>query len=361
MKKIILILLILIMTLSCVYAEDTFETSFEKGRILSVEEEETDNSYITKIQYVDVEILSGEYEGEIVQVENALSDSFVTDIEVEVNQRVLLQIDTYADGSKMCYIASHERDRFIIILLLLFIAILLIVGKLQGLKTIFTLGVTIFFIFFVELPLLIRGYNAIWVTVVVAMFITIITVVVISGLTKKTLAAIIGTAFGVILAGGIAIVVSSQAHLTGMAMEEAIMLLTLLGDTLDFRQLLFAAILLGTLGAVMDVAMSIASSIDELHNVNSSLTFKELFNSGMRVGRDIMGTMANTLILAYAGSSLPLILLFMAASDNMVRLSNLDVVATEIIRSLAGSIGLVATIPLTALVSVFLIKDKRFK
>ena len=111
----------------------------------------------------------------------------------------------------------------------------------------------------------------------------------------------------------------------------------------------------------MDVAMSIASSIDELHNVNGNLSAKELFSSGMRVGRDIMGTMANTLILAYAGSSLALMLLFTAASDNLSRLVNLDVVATEIIRSLSGSIGLVATIPITALVSVFLIKDKRFR
>ncbi|MCH4887744.1 YibE/F family protein [Acidaminobacter sp. JC074] len=361
MKKILLILVMMMMTLTCVYAEDTFESIFEKGEVLAVEEVESDNSYITKIQYVDVKILSGEYKDEVVQIENGLSDSYVTDIEVEVGQRVLLQIDKYSDGSKIAYITSHERDRHIIFLLLVFIAALLIVGKLHGIKTIFTLGVTVFFIFFVELPLLVRGHNAIWVTVVVAMFITVITVTVISGLTKKTLAAIIGTTFGVVLSGGIAIVVSNQAHLTGMAMEEAIMLLTLLGDKIDFRQLLFAAILLGTLGAVMDVAMSIASSIDELHNVNPNLSARELFSSGMRVGRDIMGTMANTLILAYAGSSLALMLLFTAASDNLSRLVNLDVVATEIIRSLSGSIGLVATIPLTALVSVFLIKDKRFR
>lgn len=360
-----MIIMILLLLVGSVYAEganeDEFERSFEKGRVLSVVDEEIDDSFITKIQYCEVEILKGPYKGQVVTIENALSNSYVMDVDVEVGQKVLIQIEEYPDGTTVFYIVSIVRDHYIFYLLLLFIVALLIVGRFQGVKTIFTLAVTIFFIFFVELPLLTRGYNAVLVTVIVAIFITIITVTVISGLTKKTLAAILGTSFGVIVAGGIAIFVSKQAHLTGMSMEEAVMLLSIQGDTFNFQHLLFAAILLGALGAIMDVAMSIASSIDEVHHVNSDLSFKELFNSGMRVGRDIMGTMANTLILAYTGSALPLLLLFIAANDNLMRLSNLDVIATEIIRSLAGSIGLVLTIPITALIAVFLIKDKRFK
>lgn len=365
MKKIIAVLMILLSLIGSVYAEDTgeeeFERSFEKGQVLSFTEEEFSDSFITKIQYVEVEILKGKYKGQVVTIENALSNSYVMDVEVEVGQKVLLQIEEYKDGTTVFYIVSQVRDNYIAYLLAIFIIALIIVGRFQGVKTIFTLGVTIFFIFFVELPLLSRGYNAVLVTVVVAIFITIITVTVISGLTKKTLAAILGTCFGVVVAGGIAIFVSKQAHLTGMSMEEAVMLLSIQGDTFNFQHLLFSAILLGALGAIMDVAMSIASSIDEVHKVNNQLSFRQLFNSGMRVGRDIMGTMANTLILAYTGSALPLLLLFIAANDNLMRLSNLDVIATEVIRSLSGSIGLVLTIPITALIAVSLIKDKRFK
>jgi len=365
MKKVIAILLILMMVSGLVIADDghrleDIERSFEKGLVLSIEEEESDHSFISKIQHVEVEMLTGEFKGKIVMIENVISDSYVMDIDVKVGQKVLISVEIYEDGTTEFYITSEVRDHYILYMLIGFVLVLIIVGRFQGVKTIFTLGVTFFFIVMVELPLLIKGYNAVWVTVIVAIFITIITVTVISGLTKKSLAAIIGTTFGVIIAGGLAIFVSNQVKLTGLSMDEAVMLLSIQGETINFQYLLFAAILLGALGAIMDVAMSIASSIDEVHNVNAALSFKELFDSGMRVGRDIMGTMANTLILAYTGSSLPLLLLFMSANDSLTRLVNLDIIATEVIRSLAGSIGLVLTIPVTAIISVSLIKDHRF-
>ena len=124
----------------------------------------------------------------------------------------------------------------------------------------------------------------------------------------------------------------------------------------DFRSLLFSGIILGSLGAVMDVGMSISSAIEEIYNANSNITRKDLFTSGMNVGKDIMGTMTNTLILAYTGSSIPILLLFMAYETSMIKILNLDIIATEVIRSLAGSIGLVLTIPLTAFIASVLIK-----
>lgn len=358
MKKILAIIFIMILTISCVYAEEEIEKEYVKGRVISVEEEEIESNFITKIQYITVEILSGEKKGEIVEVENALSDSIVTDIEVEVGQKVLVMNETL-NGVEASYIVSHARDHYLTALVIVFIISLLVVGKLKGLKTIFTLAITVGFVFFIELPLLVKGYHAVAVTVVVALLVTVITVTVISGFTKKSLAAVLGTAAGVVVAGGIAIFVSTVTKVTGMSMEEAVMLLSIKGETLNFQYLLFAGILLGALGAIMDVAMSIASSIEEVHLANNSLSFRELFNSGMRVGRDIMGTMANTLILAYTGSALPLLLLFFSIEDDFIRLINLDIITTEVIRSVAGSIGLVFTIPITALISVALIKNKR--
>lgn len=340
---------------------DEIDRSFEKALVLGIIEEESEHNFISKIQHVTVQITTGEFKGEIKTIENVISDSYVMDIDVTIGQKVLLAVEKFPDGTVEFYITSQVRDNYIMYMLIAFVVVLLVVGKFQGVKTIFTLGVTFFFIVMVELPLLIKGYNAVWVTVVVAIFITIITVTVISGLSKKSLAAILGTIFGVVVAGGLAIFVSDQANLTGLSMDTAVMLLSIQGDTINFQYLLFAAILLGALGAIMDVAMSIASSIDEVNNIDKRLTSKELFDSGMRVGRDIMGTMANTLILAYTGSSLPLLLLFMSANDSLTRLVNLDIIATEVIRSLAGSIGLVVTIPITAVLSVYLIKDHRFK
>lgn len=360
MKKILLIISLWLAMSGVVIAESgELEREYVKGVVLNIEEETSELDFIDKIQVVTIEVLDGQYKGDVIVTENVLSNSYVMDIEVVVGQKVLLAEETY-DGETQFHIISQVRDSYILGLLIVFALMLLIVGRFQGLKTIFTLGVTVFFIFMIEIPLLIKGYNALVVTVIVAIFITIITVTIISGLTKKSLASILGTVTGVVLAGGLSIFVSQKVHLTGLTSEEAIMLMNVEGVTFNFQHLLFSAILLGALGAIMDVSMSIASSIDELHNVNKELTMKALFDSGMRVGRDIMGTMSNTLILAYTGSMLPLLLLFRANSDSMVRLVNLDIIATEVIRSVAGSIGLVLTIPVTAVISVMLIKDKRF-
>ena len=145
-------------------------------------------------------------------------------------------------------------------------------------------------------------------------------------------------------------------------MDEAQVLLYLpSGITLDPRALLFAGIIWGSLGAVMDVGMSIASAITEVKDTNGTLGFTPLFRSGMNVGRDVMGTMSNTLLLAYLGSALPLILMITIYQPDVFKIVNLDMIATEVIRSLAGSIGLLLSIPMTALCGALLLKGKSEK
>ena len=165
-----------------------------------------------------------------------------------------------------------------------------------------------------------------------------------------------GTAGGLSAAAGIAIVVGILANLNGLSNEEAQMLLFMSQDIqYNFQGLLFAGIIIGALGAVMDVSMSIASAMDEIQRVGTNMTLKSLFESGMNVGKDVMGTMANTLILAYTGTSIPLLLVFMTYEQPFIKLINLDFLATELIRALSGSIGLVLAIPITAIVSALLL------
>ena len=167
---------------------------------------------------------------------------------------------------------------------------------------------------------------------------------------------------GVLVAGLISYLVGSQINLTGMSADEATILLYIPQEiTFDFRNLLFAGIILGALGAIMGVGMSITSSIDEIYKANNQLSVKELFDSGMNVGKDIMGTMINTLILAYAGTSIPLLLVFMAYETSMTKIINMDIIATEIVRALSGSIGLILTIPITALIASILIRGAKEK
>jgi uncharacterized membrane protein len=193
----------------------------------------------------------------------------------------------------------------------------------------------------------------------VAIISTTITFVLISGFTKKAAAATVGTAGGVLIAALISMIVGRAAHLTGMSSEEAQMLMYIPQNIkFNFRDLLFTGIIIGALGAVMDVAMSIASSLEEIKKSNPSISMSKLIKSGISIGRDIMGTMSNTLILAYTGASVPLLLLFMAYNMSYTKIINLDLIATEFVRALSASIGLILAIPLTALAAGMLFSFK---
>lgn len=352
------LLLILLVTLVGCNASEIDENIYvEKAKILNVVEEEVEGGYFETVQMVTLQIKSGSYKGEELTTENIISDAYLYDIEVKEGDRVIVELEVLEDQSFSAHIIDFARDLQIYMLLILFILTLLIVGKWKGIKTVITLFCTIFVVFKVLLPLLIKGMNPILITIFAAAAITVITILLISGTKRKGIAAMIGTILGVVISGGLAYMIGSKVHLTGLSSDEAAMLTYLPnGIQFDFRGLLFSGILLGALGAVMDVSMSIASSIEELNKVNSELSWQSLYSSGMTVGRDIMGTMANTLILAYTGSSLPLLLLLFAYDSPMNKMINMDMIATEIIRSLAGSIGIVLTIPITATVSVLLLK-----
>ena len=361
MKRFIcIVLLLMILFPTNVFGEflEPEETHMERAIVLEVEDGEDDEiseGFVSRTQYVKLKILSGKYKGEIFEIENDLSDNIAYNIEVKPGDKIMVGIEEFADDSMDIYISDHIRSDHIFILLGIFILLIILIGGKQGVKAVITLGLTIFLVLKVLLPLMLKGINPIPISVAISIIITIVTIFIIGGINSKSISAVIGTSSGVIIAGLIAYIVGSKAKLTGFNAEEATMLMYIPQDIdFDFKALLFSGIILGALGAIMDVGMSIASSIEEIHNANKEISRRELFNAGMNVGKDIMGTMTNTLILAYAGSSIPLLLLFMAYEIPMKEIINLDLIATEIVRSLSGSIGLILTIPLTALIAAFL-------
>ncbi len=361
MKRFIcIVLLLMILFPTNVFGEflEPEETHMERAIVLEVEDGEDDEiseGFVSRTQYVKLKILSGKYKGEIFEIENDLSDNIAYNIEVKPGDKIMVGIEEFTDDSMDIYISDHIRSDHIFILLGIFILLIILIGGKQGVKAVITLGLTIFLVLKVLLPLMLKGINPIPISVAISIIITIVTIFIIGGINSKSISAVIGTSSGVIIAGLIAYIVGSKAKLTGFNAEEATMLMYIPQDIdFDFKALLFSGIILGALGAIMDVGMSIASSIEEIHNANKEISRRELFNAGMNVGKDIMGTMTNTLILAYAGSSIPLLLLFMAYEIPMKEIINLDLIATEIVRSLSGSIGLILTIPLTALIAAFL-------
>ena len=206
------------------------------------------------------------------------------------------------------------------------------------------------------IPVILIGFSPLWASVIIGILSTIITLYLVGGLNSKSSSAILGTSISLIFAGILSAIAIHLAHLTGFAGEESLFLFASRPD-LDFTGILSASMIIAALGALMDTSVSIASTINEIHETDNSLSVAQLFKSGMNVGKDIIGTMSNTLILVYLGSSLPLVLL--SSNIDLYKFFNLNQVATEILSALTGSIAILACVPITAIITAFFIK--RFK
>lgn len=338
---------------------------YEKAKVLSVQAEKLNNDPVVKglklgSQQLEIEILTGKYANQTFKVNNGMSR--VYNVKAQKDMEVIASI--YLTDGKISDVSlySYRRDGVIIGLLVLFFLAILAVGRMQGLKSIISLAFTTIMVIFFMIPIMFKGVNPIEAAILTATVTTIVTHLLITGVNKKSFSAMLGTIAGVIIAGVISYAAGNLAHLSGVTMDNAENLIYIAENSkFQIQGLMFAAILIASLGAVMDVGMSIASSIYEMKAVNPSLNKKQLFESGMNVGRDIIGTMSNTLILAFVGSSLTVIILIMASSMPYRQIMNLDMICIELIQSLSGSIGIVLTVPITALISVFLMESNLFK
>ena len=335
------------------------EEFWERARVIEVIEisRTEHNGFHIIEQEARVEVLSGAYKGQILTAQNTLANE-TWDINISPGDKIIVYLGLEHGHLSDVYVADHMRSSAIHYILIVFVLLLILVGGIKGIKAIIALALTIFSIYFFLLPLLIKGYSPILITILILVVVTIITMLIIGGFSRKALVATIGTMGGVIIAGLLAYYIGNLASLTGFASEESRMLLYVDNIDVDIKGILFAGIIIGALGATMDVAMSIASAIEEIRKAHSKINSLELIKSGMNVGRDIMGTMVNTLILAYAGGALPMLLLFMAYDTSWIKLVNAEFIATEIIRAIAGSIGLILSVPITALVAGLVYTEK---
>ena len=326
------------------------EEHYYRGRVLEIDEAKEDRQeYYTIIeQDLVVELTSGPFEGQEIEIVNTFFEGDpVYDFLVEEGQEVIVVTMGEEGDFEQAYVHDLARDRGVYYLIGVFLVGLIVVGRMKGVKTIITLAVTIFLIYQVLLPLLLLGYSPIILAIALAIVAVTFTLFVIGGLNLKSLVAILGTISGVIVAGLMAFWAGSIAQLTGFGTNEAQMLY-FMDHTIDFRGLLFAGIIIGSLGAIIDIGMSVASAAAEIKEAHPEITAQELFRGAMNVGRDVMGTMANTLILAYVGAATPMLLLVMGYEMDWLMIINMDLIATEFVRGVAGSIGLIAAVPVTA-------------
>lgn len=365
----LIVCLLILINVSPVYAFEKRHSNSEQlvwGRVVNIisETKNINNLAGTKVtnQIIRIRLTSGKFQGREVTVMNTLGFNPVYDMKVAEGEGVVVALDLKDGKINDAAIADHLREPQIYILVAIFIILLLLIGWKKGLKALGTLLLTLGMIIGLLLPGILRGYNPVILTVVLSIVVTIINTLIIGGRSRKSLASICGTIGGLVIAGLIALKVGKAACLTGLGNEESAMLLYLPHNIhLNIQGLLFAGIIIGALGAVMDISMSVASAIEEVQRVNPDLTIAQLIGSGMNVGRDIIGIMANTLILAYTGGSISLLLMFMAYHDSLTLIMNLDTIASEIVRALSGSIGMIIVVPLTAVIAGLLFKNRSQK
>lgn len=305
-------------------------------------------------QSLIVEILTGRYKADVMPVLNPIGPT--QEKLAKVGTVLTVKLETsHGVGGYQIHIITFNYLPLLIFMLLLFITAVAVVGRWKGIMSLLGLAATFVSIIFFLIPLWLKGHKAIPLTFCVCIFVSALCFVLIGGVTRKTVSAMLGTALCLLVACAFAVICSGIAHLSGLNMEEAEYLLDenrmLDGVTLNIRGLFVSGILISALGAVMDVAMSIASAVTELSDVNPGMKPIELFKSGMNIGRDMIGTMTNTLILAFAGTSLNVIIIMYIAGMEPYQLINNDAIMMEIIRGLAGSIGLILAVPLTAAVA----------
>lgn len=341
-----------------------FEYLYLKGTVEEVGEvfEEKNDYYTFSYQDVKVHIKDQGYNTTKI-IRHSLS--FYTGIEemskpLKKGDKVIVHATISSDG-RIQDTAISERDNtnYLLIILAIYSLAIVIIGGKKGVKALISLVITVLAIFYIILPKLIEGANPLVITTTVSVVITIIVLFIIAGFNKKAFAAILGTTGGILIAGIFAIIFGNLMDLSGISEEAGTLSQQVIYGTeemvkYDFKGLLYAGIIIGALGACMDVSMSIASALHELKEENNEISVKRMLSAGMNIGKDMMGTMTNTLILAYMGCSMVLVMLLMVTGDNFRHVINSEMLLEEILSAIAGSFGLVTTIPFTTLVTSLL-------
>lgn len=307
-------------------------------------------------QEVILKINSGELKGQ--EVEATSPDGMLFGATCKVGMKVIAIVSISGD-TNLVTVYSQDRTAAIYGFVAFFIICVCLVGGWKGFKSILSLaftGVTILYILF---PLMYRGYSPILMSVIICTIATIFSMAMIGGLSTKTVAATIGTIFGVIASAVAALVFGHFAGIGGYNVSDVENLIYVQQITsIKVGELLFAGIIISALGAVTDVGVSVASTVQEIYNTDPNLGKRKLFMSGIHVGRDMMGTMVDTLILAYVGTALSTLVSNYAYDLSYNQLINSNNIGIEIMQSLAGSLGIVLAVPITALVAVELIYRK---
>lgn len=335
-------------------------TEFAKATVLEVNEETTqgDEMY-SGSQKVTLSITSGTFKGEVVEGDSM--NGYLYGAYCKEGEKVIVQTGEN-DGEIFASVYNYDRESEIAVLVIVFLAVMWIVGGKKGINSVISLVFTVAVIIMMYLPMLYLGVSPFLAAVLAGVLITSVSMLMIGGLTAKAFCSIAGTVCGVVIAGVVAMIFGNVAHINGFNTEE-IETLHYIGQhtNIDVGGLLFSGIIIASLGAVIDTAMSVATSLNEIAQTSPGIGARALFRSGMNIGRDMIGTMSNTLILAFVGGSLNTMIIIYAYSYSIHQTLNMYSIGIEIMKGISGSLGVILTVPFVSAVSAVFFGKKKGK
>ncbi len=333
-------------------------SQYMKGKIIEIVEEKEielpDTEEKQLYQKVKILITEGDEKGEEIISENGTQPMGHIN-EYRVGDEILISKAT--DGeSEIYYIVDYVRTKSLAVLFLIFVILAVLIGRKQGFLALLSMALSFLIIFIYLLPQIQQGKDPIITTIIASMLIIPITFYLSHGFNKKTTIAIVGTVIALIITGILSVIFSNLTHLSGADSEEILFLQGANNTIYNLKGLLLAGILIGTLGIMDDITISQTSIVYQLHDLKNDISTGELFKRSLQLGRDHIASMINTLILVYAGASMPLLLLFINESRSFSEIISLEVVATEVVRTLVGSIGLILAVPITTYLACHFVK-----
>ncbi|MBI2019209.1 YibE/F family protein [Candidatus Daviesbacteria bacterium] len=364
MKKIIFLggsLFILFISFKTVFAQMPAETPPPEERheaqvtaILEEGENEVGPGVKQPFQKVEAAISEGPLKGQKVEAQMGGLVLTNDNQRVKVGDKISVAHIRNIDGSEQFYVADFIRTDSLYLLMIAFLVSVVAIGGLRGLSSFIGLVISLIVLIKYIIPKIASGGDPVFIAVSGSLMILIASLYLAHGFSKKTTAAVLGTFFSLILTAFLASLFVSASKLSGFGSEEASFLSMFPGMQVNLQGILLGGIIIGSLGVLDDITISQSACVFELKNANKNLSWKELYIRGLRIGREHIASLVNTLVLAYAGASLPLLLLFTLNGGEPINvLLNREMIATEIVRTVVGSLGLVAAVPITTAIAAF--------
>jgi len=318
-----------------------------------IEDSEIDlGGTVQRYQIARVELLEGEYRGIVMEMDYGKRQILSNAVYLRTGDTVLVTVGSRLDGVLTVYFVDFVRANSLLWLTIIFVAVILAISRWKGLRSLLSLGFSLLVIIGYIIPHILAGEDPLRVSIIGSVILLGVTLYLTYGWNLKTHAAVVSMIFVLLITGTLAGLFVFFTRLTGSGDENALFLIQMLNAQINLRGLLLGGMIIGALGVLDDLVTTQASAVFELHQANESLGFRALFQSAMRIGQDHVAATVNTLVLAYAGAALPMLLMFSLGRSNYGFLVNFEFIAEEIVRTLVGSLGLVTAVPLTTAIAI---------